>query len=242
MSRRKFIEEHGATCANWNWSWSFVNGAERFVIFGAWDINTDLDRAVILRDKWEVSSLGKRNLGYSQALEHVRLVDTEGFRLFTFPIEHSGEDGNGPARIKSFEPVLTERLLLRDVGAWYAVDTNAWVPTTEEEIRQPGFPEGALRVVTVTSYERSSKARAECLRHYGHRCSVCDMDFASRYGQEAARIMHVHHLIPLGQLRSEYVVDPIKDLRPVCPNCHAVIHTQSEALSIERVRAMLASV
>ncbi len=115
-----------------------MNQAERFVIFGAWDINTELDRAVILRDKWEFSAKGRRNLGYAQAQDHLRLVHTEDFRLFTFPIEHSGEDNNGPAKIKSFEPVLTERLLLRDIGAWYAVDMNAWTPTTEEEMRKEG--------------------------------------------------------------------------------------------------------
>jgi predicted HNH restriction endonuclease len=34
-------------------------------------------------------------------------------------------------------------------------------------------------------------------------------------------------------------VDPIQDLRPVCPNCHAVIHRGDPIHSIEAVRAML---
>ncbi len=67
------------------------------------------------------------------------------------------------------------------------------------------------------------------------------MDFASRYGAEAATIIHVHHLIPLGKLKTSYIVDPIKDLRPVCPNCHAVIHKGPEALTIEAVRQMMSN-
>jgi len=41
MSRKKFIESVGATCDNWNWSWSFVNHKDRFVVFGLWDVNED---------------------------------------------------------------------------------------------------------------------------------------------------------------------------------------------------------
>ena len=34
-------------------------------------------------------------------------------------------------------------------------------------------------------------------------------------------------------------VDPIRDLLPVCPNCHAVIHNQGELRTPEEVRSML---
>ena len=37
----------------------------------------------------------------------------------------------------------------------------------------------------------------------------------------------------------QYEVDPIKDLRPVCPNCHAVLHRRIPAYRIEEVRAFL---
>ncbi|MDQ2907279.1 MAG: hypothetical protein M3Y81_27545 [Chloroflexota bacterium] len=36
-----------------------------------------------------------------------------------------------------------------------------------------------------------------------------------------------------------YRVDPIKDLRPVCPNCHTIIHSQYPPYSIDEVRAMV---
>jgi 5-methylcytosine-specific restriction protein A len=40
-------------------------------------------------------------------------------------------------------------------------------------------------------------------------------------------------------VRHEYEVDPINDLIPVCPNCHAMIHRRRPAYSIEEVKKML---
>jgi len=33
--------------------------------------------------------------------------------------------------------------------------------------------------------------------------------------------------------------DPIRDLRPVCPNCHVVIHRREPPYSIDEVRQLL---
>jgi len=99
--------------------------------------------------------------------------------------------------------------------------------------------EGGSCRVEVNSYERNPKARAACLEHYGHICSVCGMDFEAVYGPQATGFMHVHHLEPLSKTRSERQVDPVADLRPVCPNCHAVIHLDGQCRTLESVRAML---
>ena len=49
MNRKQFIQSRGATCRNWTWSWSFINHDDQLVIFGAWDVERDQERAVILR-------------------------------------------------------------------------------------------------------------------------------------------------------------------------------------------------
>ena len=49
---------------------------------------------------------------------------------------------------------------------------------------------------------------------------MCGFDLVSRYGELGDGYIHVHHLKELSSLRRSYQVDPIKDLRPVCPNCH----------------------
>lgn len=65
------------------------------------------------------------------------------------------------------------------------------------------------------------------------------MSFAEFYGPEVAYIIHVHHLIELNRIGREYEVDPIRDLRPVCPNCHAVIHSRKKPYSIEEAAALI---
>jgi len=114
---------------------------------------------------------------------------------------------------------------------------SAYLP---EEI-PPGTPlrEGSARPILVNAYERSSAARKQCLDHYGAECSVCGTDFGKVYGPIAAGYMHVHHVTPLSAIGVAYEVDPIADLRPVCPNCHAVIHLGGECRSIEEVVSLL---
>jgi|ERR1044072_914586 5-methylcytosine-specific restriction protein A len=124
MTRKQFIESHGATCRNWNWSWSFVNHTDRFVIFGAWDRWTEDDRELILADAWETNSKGRKMPGYRQGLEHIRLIQAEGYELRTFPMLYSDEKqdrpGEGPATIQGFIPKLTPKRLVREGDSWFA--------------------------------------------------------------------------------------------------------------------------
>ena len=55
------------------------------------------------------------------------------------------------------------------------------------------------------------------------------------YGPEYANKIHVHHIIPVSEIGEEYVIDPITDLIPVCPNCHMVLHT-GEGISVEELK------
>jgi 5-methylcytosine-specific restriction enzyme A len=120
-----------------------------------------------------------------------------------------------------------------------AIDSD-FIPEPTEMEDGGTYPEGATRQVTVNAYERSRAARAQCLEHHGLHCLVCGELLSARYGEIAAGLIHVHHLLPLSEIRSGYHVDPIKDLRPVCPNCHAVLHRRNPPLSIEEARGLLA--
>ena len=117
------------------------------------------------------------------------------------------------------------------------------IPVLTEELLTPTeYFEGATVSVVVNAYERNPKARAACLRHYGLSCVACGFNFLLRYGKTAEKIIHVHHITPLHTIRENYAVNPIEDLRPVCPNCHAVIHSKANPLSIEQVKEMLQTV
>lgn len=90
---------------------------------------------------------------------------------------------------------------------------------------RPDFLEGGRVAVRLVSYERNARARAACLAAHGTRCRVCDLDFGEEYGPLlGGGFIHVHHLVPLSAREGEYALDPVRDLVPVCPNCHAMLH------------------
>jgi hypothetical protein len=101
------------------------------------------------------------------------------------------------------------------------------------------FREGAMRQASLNKYERNPDARQRCIDHYGCRCSVCGFDFQKVYGGIGSGFIHVHHLKPLSEIGEEYLVDPIADLRPVCANCHEMIHNGPRPLSIEELKAIV---
>ena len=106
----------------------------------------------------------------------------------------------------------------------------------EEIIEEGPYYEGARKQIVVNAYERSSEARRKCIEHYGLNCYVCGFNFEKGYGDIGIGFIHVHHLTPLSDLDREYTLDPIRDLRPVCPNCHAMIHRQRPPLNVENIR------
>ena len=98
--------------------------------------------------------------------------------------------------------------------------------------------EGAKKTVVVNAYERNSIARKICIEHYGAKCQVCGFDFAETFGNDYEGLIEVHHIIPISNIQSEYTVDPINDLIPLCPNCHTAIHKKidNRYLTIEELR------
>lgn len=108
-----------------------------------------------------------------------------------------------------------------------------------EETTADTFIEGATRAVVVNAHERNSKARQACIAHYGYKCVVCGFCFTKTYGAIGEKFIHVHHVRDLASIGCEYEVDPIADLRPVCPNCHAMLHVEKPAMEIEVLRAIV---
>jgi len=101
------------------------------------------------------------------------------------------------------------------------------------------YVEGKPKTLSVTTYDRSSKARQACIRVHGYGCAVCGFTFANMYGELGQTYIQVHHLRQLANIGTEYEIDPINDLRPVCANCHCMLHLKSPAYSIEELKAKL---
>ena len=106
-----------------------------------------------------------------------------------------------------------------------------------EEIAAPErFWEGAVRRTSVNAYERDPEARRACIAHFGSACRACGFDFAAHFGKLGAGYIHVHHTRPLSEARRGYEVDPRRDLVPVCPTCHAMLHQRMPPLTISELR------
>ncbi len=103
------------------------------------------------------------------------------------------------------------------------------------------YEEGNSRRVEATVYERDPKARQRCIDHYGPVCVVCKLNFENRYGDLGKGYIQVHHLVPISKWGEKYSVDPIRDLCPICANCHAMVHRRNPPYSVEYVRAILAT-
>jgi 5-methylcytosine-specific restriction protein A len=101
--------------------------------------------------------------------------------------------------------------------------------------------EGDKKTVSINSYERNKKARTKCIQHYGLQCVVCDFDFEKVYKNIGKGFIHVHHLTKLSDIGQDYEVNPVKDLRPVCPNCHSMLHKKNPPYSIDELRNLIKS-
>ncbi len=113
-------------------------------------------------------------------------------------------------------------------------------PLIPEELSGTGsYFEGSVEKVLVNRYERDRRARVDCIQHYGTNCAVCEINFGEQYGSDFKGLIHVHHLKPISELGANYLIDPIKDLRPICPNCHAMVHFGNMCRSITELRAIV---
>ena len=81
--------------------------------------------------------------------------------------------------------------------------------------------EGAKTRVTVNRYDQ-----------------ICGFDFGKFYGENYKNLIEVHHIKPISEIGKSYKIDGTKDLIPLCPNCHMVIHSKN-AETIDELKARL---
>jgi hypothetical protein len=147
-------------------------------------------------------------------------------------VHHGGGANAGRTFLIIKNPTVGLRVLLQDAGR--ILDETIEITKIKDL-----YVEGALRDVQMQRYERSSAARQACLAHYGYDCFACGANLQRRYCGLQVELIHVHHEEPLAANPGSRKVDPVAELKPVCPNCHAVIHSKSPPYSIAELRQML---
>jgi len=179
---------------------------------------------------WEDAAI--RNRSYSEPTLRCLTWQNLGYRFGT------RSTTNTPAQMHAVFDALVALYVASKPGL------RGFLNMFPDELGEPEeaetFREGAKRTIIVDVYERDATARRRCIDHYGDECFFCKFSFVAAYGEIAEGFIHVHHLRPLAEIGEEYEVDPVKDLRPVCPNCHAVLHLHKPALSIEEMQALMA--
>ncbi len=108
--------------------------------------------------------------------------------------------------------------------------------------------EGKAVVKQTKVKERSKKLREAALQYYTKdgriACHVCGFDFYSFYGALGEGYIQMHHEKPIYQYSdegfSQYVKQAIKDMKPVCANCHCMVHrNRNNALTLEELKKII---
>ena len=115
------------------------------------------------------------------------------------------------------------------------------VPVEEEVLpdHETGYAEGSVQRAEVNRYERNPLNLKLCLAAKVYDCAICGMNFEHIYGELGHHFIHVHHIVPVSKIGTGYIIDPVKDLIPVCPNCHAMLHRESPPVLPEKLVEIL---
>lgn len=111
-----------------------------------------------------------------------------------------------------------------------------------QDINEKTSIEGAKKRVVVNSYERNAHERNRCIDHYSKNgricCQICGFDFGRFYGEKYKNLIEVHHIKPISEIGKSYKIDGTRDLIPLCPNCHMVVHSKN-AETIDELKTRL---
>lgn len=121
-------------------------------------------------------------------------------------------------------------------------ELQKWINNNDYLIYDDNYEliEGAIKNISTNKYERNREARQKCIDYYGSSCKICGFDFGQFYGSDLEGKIEVHHIKPISEIGENYIVDPINDLIPVCPNCHLVLHSnKNKVYSPEEVNKMI---
>ncbi|MDD5365912.1 MAG: HNH endonuclease [Gallionellaceae bacterium] len=166
------------------------------------------------------------HMAYAEQAEH--------FHSAVFSIVNKlGKTRKHPTATKAHSPNLAA-LLEQDFPYDTALDHPEEIPVE--------YREGNSIQVFVSRYERDPRAREACIHHFGTSiCQICGFDFLAAYGEIGREFIHVHHLRPLANSKDDRLIDPVAELLPVCPNCHAMLHTRKpNPWTPEELAAMMA--
>ncbi len=158
-------------------------------------------------------------------------------------IAFAGIDHKRFSRANTFDKTKISRPFtyksIHTLSVYKQNDNSSFFPEEVQDNKK--YYEGSTKKIKVNIYERNHEARRKCIKHYGINCCICGFNFEKKYGEIGNSFIHVHHLKLLSKIGEEYELDPIQDLRPVCPNCHAMLHKRKSPYSIEELKQIIST-
>ena len=120
---------------------------------------------------------------------------------------------------------------------------NKKLSNIKTEDIESAFPEGKEKYKIHRTLERDSsigkKAKESRMDTVGElRCDVCQFSFSDKYGELGAGFIEAHHTIPVSQLKGNRKTN-INEMALVCSNCHRMLHSGKELLSITELKKIV---
>ena len=165
------------------------------------------------------------------------------------------------SRIGRSQATCSPRSRSLTTGSGTLLCTTAWLkPLSDLDGLERRWRDllGSMRLLTVPrNYQRGDTSKAGGRKRASSREPGTDVLAKSASITTAWRALHaglilrrstgvrgrefieVHHLKPIASVEGEYDIDPKADLRPVCSNCHRMIHRGDDILRIEELREMI---
>lgn len=173
--------------------------------------------------------------------------------LLVHLVKNNGKNGSDTS--DSIDKILSKRKYVDELEKSYieycdiigAIPKNMvnaqrkyWYLEDNIKVTKELFEEGNSEQVSTNRYERSLEARKRAIEYHGLRCIVCGMDFEETYGKIGRGFIHIHHIVPISS-KGKTKIDYEKDLVPVCPNCHAMLHRgdNGSVLSVKELKSIL---
>lgn len=106
----------------------------------------------------------------------------------------------------------------------------------DDEVGIAQAPEGRVFTRVHLARERNPRLVKECKRRFlkKHKrlyCEACGFDFGSKYGNDKGGIIDCHHTNPVHTLDAGHQTK-VEDLVLLCSNCHRVVHSNRQWLTI----------
>jgi 5-methylcytosine-specific restriction endonuclease McrA len=172
-------------------------------------------------------------LGFENVLSHpkkeIRQKYTEAFLIWAdkvkgYPIAekfHNDQSAN-----KRFELLIHKRLLEK---------FKSPAPASKKDPIEE-FDEGFKKEIVIEVSTRDRKLTAAAKKKYGTKCAVCSFDFGAYYGDHGDGFIEIHHLVRIAEGSRKTTLE---DVRPVCSNCHRMLHRGNTMLTNEQLKDII---